>query len=281
MANKIKEIRVIFISYNHLDDLFVDKIANILKIRFGEDSIFYDGWSIKPGDKIIAKMNEGLAATDIFFFFMSKNSLKSYMVQAEWGSALMLQATGKLGKFIPIKLDDCIVPPLLTQIKYIDFNALGFDIGLKQLNDSIDSTKAAIQHLDFQNIKGEVKKITEKKYELIITTIIYEPHVRLFFLQKTNKKDVKYSLKGIGFYTGGSIEVPINHEMHTMQNMLIPNGVGPRFPVTVIIEFDNITGLQEILIEAEYNKIAKFPIKNITELVISPECPECFKYNLG
>ena len=66
---------MIFISHNHKDKPLVDMIARQLEISFGRDNIFYDSWSIQPGDSIIGKMNEGLQQTSIFFYFLSQNSL--------------------------------------------------------------------------------------------------------------------------------------------------------------------------------------------------------------
>lgn len=51
---------MIFISYNHYDQDLVDMIARRLEIEFGRDNIFYDKWTIQPGDSIIEQMNMGL-----------------------------------------------------------------------------------------------------------------------------------------------------------------------------------------------------------------------------
>ena len=46
----------IFISYNHKDQLLIDTVARRLVLEFGKNNIFYDAWSIQPGDSIIGKM---------------------------------------------------------------------------------------------------------------------------------------------------------------------------------------------------------------------------------
>ena len=79
---------MIFISYNHKDEQLVDMIARRLELEFGRDNIFYDKWSMQPGDSIIGKMNEGLEKFTTFFYFLSPNSLTSKMVSKEWKSAL-------------------------------------------------------------------------------------------------------------------------------------------------------------------------------------------------
>ena len=62
---------MIFISYNHNDEEIVDQIVKRLDFEFGRKNIFYDKWSIQPGDSIIGKMNEGIEKADVFFYFLS------------------------------------------------------------------------------------------------------------------------------------------------------------------------------------------------------------------
>lgn len=51
---------MIFLSHNYKDKAVVEPIAIGLKNAFSQDNIFYDNWSIQPGDGIIDKMNERL-----------------------------------------------------------------------------------------------------------------------------------------------------------------------------------------------------------------------------
>lgn len=50
----------IFISHNSNDKPVVEPIAMKLAEVFGRKEVFYDSWSIKPGEGIINKMNQGL-----------------------------------------------------------------------------------------------------------------------------------------------------------------------------------------------------------------------------
>jgi hypothetical protein len=70
---------MIFLSHNFKD-----------RDIFGQENVFYDSWSIQPGDGIIDKMNDGLTQCKLFFFFVSNNSLNSEMVKLEWLNALSL-----------------------------------------------------------------------------------------------------------------------------------------------------------------------------------------------
>lgn len=99
---------MIFLSHTHADKALVDEIAGRLAKVFGKDAIFYDRWSIQPGDGIIDKMNAGLDNCRFFFFFVSKKSLQSGMVKLEWQNAL-LKATKGETKVIPVKVDDVLM----------------------------------------------------------------------------------------------------------------------------------------------------------------------------
>jgi hypothetical protein len=66
---------MIFVSHNYKDKPIVEQIALRLRDIFGQDQVFYDSWSIQPGDGIIDKMNEGLTNCKLFLFCVSKNSL--------------------------------------------------------------------------------------------------------------------------------------------------------------------------------------------------------------
>ena len=122
---------MIFLSHNSKDKIIVEPIAIKLREVFGQDNVFYDSWSIQPGDGIIDKMNEGLANCSLFYFFVSKNSLESFMVKLEWQNAVMRMSNGK-AKLIPVRIDDCLLPPILSQSLYIDLYTNGFDVALRQ-----------------------------------------------------------------------------------------------------------------------------------------------------
>lgn len=44
---------MIFLSHNCNDKIIVRQIAEILSNAFGTENVFYDEWSIQPGDSII------------------------------------------------------------------------------------------------------------------------------------------------------------------------------------------------------------------------------------
>lgn len=109
---------MIFISHNSKDKPIVEQLAVRLSDVYGQENVFYDSWSIQPGEGIIDKMNEGLQKCKYFFFFVSKNSIASKMVTMEWQNAIMLSAQDDV-KLIPIRLDGSIMPAILTQTLFL------------------------------------------------------------------------------------------------------------------------------------------------------------------
>ncbi|MEZ9465074.1 toll/interleukin-1 receptor domain-containing protein [Vibrio splendidus] len=125
---------MIFLSHNFNDKAVVEQVALKLAAVFGTDKVFYDSWSIQPGDGIIDRMSSGLSECKYFFFFVSENSLKSKMVTLEWQNAVMLATNGQC-KLIPVRLDGSTMPAIMTQTLYIDLFSVGLDAAVAQIVD--------------------------------------------------------------------------------------------------------------------------------------------------
>ncbi|MEJ3630454.1 toll/interleukin-1 receptor domain-containing protein [Vibrio vulnificus] len=125
---------MIFLSHNKNDKPVVEQVALKLAQVFGVNNVFYDAWSIQPGDGIIDKMSAGLQNCKYFFFFVSENSLKSQMVTLEWQNAVMRATNGQC-KLIPIRMDQSTMPAIMTQTLYIDLYSVGLDAAIAQIVD--------------------------------------------------------------------------------------------------------------------------------------------------
>lgn len=181
---------MIFISHTHKDKPIVEPIANKLKEVFGQEEIFYDSWSMQPGDGIISKMNEGLSNVDYFLFFASKNSLKSGLVSMEWQNILMKTANNPNIKFIPIKLDDCIMPDILLQTLYIDIYGKGFEFGVLQLINVLQGNSTYDDTLqEFENLRAEVTPVNNQEFIINISAIAYSEPISRFVLVMDNEFD--------------------------------------------------------------------------------------------
>ena len=153
---------MIFLSHNWKDKTVVEQVALRLRNIFGQNNVFYDSWSIQPGDGIIDKMNEGLSNCKFFFFFVSANSLASNMVKMEWQNAIFKAAQNAI-KFIPIRMDNSTMPVLLTQSLYIDLYSQGLDVAVRQIIDVIRGNNTfRIPTSQFHNLTAEKQRIGDK-----------------------------------------------------------------------------------------------------------------------
>lgn len=195
----------IFLSHNSKDKLVVEPIAIRLAEVFGRDHVFYDSWSIQPGDSIIGKMNEGLGNMDFFCFFISHNSINSKMVTLEWQAALF-QASHNRCRFIPIRIDDCVMPPILLQNLYIDFCDQGHEIGMRQLMDVLcgrNTFRPAA--FEFRNIVCRMRTISVCEVELsFVATRFMEPISRYSVLFKEDIANIRAEVLSDSMHFGGA-----------------------------------------------------------------------------
>lgn len=195
---------MIFISHTHADKPLIETMAVKLASVFGQDSVFYDSWSIQPGDGIITKMNDALAKCKFFFFFVSKRSLTSKMVELEWQNAI-IKATKGDAKLIPVRLDDCTMPPLLLQTLYIDVYSYGPEVALRQMVDVAQGRNIfrASENEGFQNVRAHMSKI-DKGYQIEIRAEVYmEPHSRYLVLIENAENEIDFTVLNEGMFNGG------------------------------------------------------------------------------
>ncbi|WP_422091141.1 toll/interleukin-1 receptor domain-containing protein [Tenacibaculum ovolyticum] len=174
---------MIFLSHNYKDKPIVEPIALRLSNIYGTDKVFYDSWSMQPGDGIIDKMNDGLTDCLFFLFFVSKNSLASNMVKLEWQNALY-KATQNKVKLIPVKLDDCLMPAILMQTLYIDIYGKGLDFGMTQIVDVLNNKNTFTPtQQTYENVRGYIlPSSTNKEIDLEIRAESYTEPVSKYII---------------------------------------------------------------------------------------------------
>ena len=120
----------VFISYNHKDKEFVDKLS--LKLVYHNVKVWKDEWNISVGDSFIEKIQEALEKASYICVVFSHSSIKSEWVSREINAGLIREIEDKNLTILPIVIDDCKIPLLLRDKIYANFRE-DFDEGLKKL----------------------------------------------------------------------------------------------------------------------------------------------------
>jgi hypothetical protein len=195
---------MIFVSHNHKDKFIVENFAISLSNIFGQDKVFYDSWSIQPGDGILDKMNAGLTTCEFFLFFVSENSLKSKMVQLEWQNALM-KSTIKGIKFIPIRIDNSDMPVLLMQSLYIDIYGAGVDAATRQIIDVISRKNTYSPQAKFSNLRAS-GILKDNEFNLTVEATKFMEPITSFLLVFDNEiTDFEFDIPGDNSYQSSDI----------------------------------------------------------------------------
>ncbi|MGR3630480.1 MAG: toll/interleukin-1 receptor domain-containing protein [Sulfitobacter sp.] len=229
---------MIFISHTHSDKPVVEPVALRLREIFGEKKVFYDSWSIQPGDGIIEKMNDGLTDPRFVFFFVSEASLQSKMVELEWQNALMKATKGQC-KIIPIRVDGSSMPALLTQTLYIDMFSNGIDVATQQIIGVIQGTKGyEPAHEKFSNLTWSVDG--DETIEVTVSiraSHLMEPNPYFAVLLDNDDKQVDVKLTNGSPSLGGyTPEVVVSgHKVNVWAIAPLGGAVTPKHPLQITI----------------------------------------------
>lgn len=259
---------MIFFSHTAADKPLIEPIAIQFSQVFGQDNIFYDSWSIQPGDGIINKMSEGMSKCKFFFFFVSKRSLDSKMVQLEWQNMLMKASSNTDIKFIPVKLDDCMMPAILLQTLYIDVFGKGLEFATRQMIDVVNGQNTFHEGMQkFENVRGELQFISNKEIKLTIKAIAYaEPISNYAILISNNENEVQYNVLGEPFIIGGfQKDVKLDSgEIYNAIMIGINRSTTPSFPVEITLNsFDVPIQLKGVLRQISTTRYEPFPLNKI------------------
>lgn len=132
-----------FLSHSSHDKALVRRVAKDLVQR--GIGVWLDEKDIRTGNRIVESLQEGLEVTDALILFLSKSSVASKWVETEWGARLFQDHVDRKSTIITAMVEDCEIPYLLRQQKYVDFrgdylaglNSLVLSIGSPQAQSSI------------------------------------------------------------------------------------------------------------------------------------------------
>ena len=199
---------MIFLSHNYKDKPIVEQLALRFRDIYGQENVFYDSWSIQPGDGIIDKMNEGLEKCKYFFFFVSKNSLES-----------------------------SILPMILKQTLYLDLFTDGLEAVLTQAVNVIDNKSTYTRKSpEFSNL---VVHMSTKMDEILLTieAIHYmEPKSNYLVVLSNNQSEVDVRAINQGYYSSGYNENCFNGDKGNGWFVGFSSATVPKFPYEISVK---------------------------------------------
>ncbi len=204
---------MIFLSHTHADKPVVEPVAVQLGAIFGMQNVFYDSWSIQPGDGIIDKMNEGLEAPDFVFFFVSAASIASGMVKIEWQNALYKASSGKT-RIIPVRVDGTAMPAVLSQNLYIDMYAQGIAVAIQQIVNLFQGNNSFTpQHGGFSNLTWKTLPLTDTQgLEIIVSAShLFEPVTQVAVLSNNTDKEAELDPNPVPFVGGFQSDLTLSN----------------------------------------------------------------------
>jgi hypothetical protein len=118
-------VRDFFVSYNRADHHWAEWIAWHLE-EAGYTTVL-QAWDFRPGSNFALEMHSAALAAERTIAVISPDYLASPYTPPEWAAAFAQDPTAKEGKLLPIRVRECDLRGLLSQIVYIDLVGLAED----------------------------------------------------------------------------------------------------------------------------------------------------------
>lgn len=196
---------VAFISHAAIDKPLVEPYAIAAADAVGRDNVFYDSWSVQPGDGIVAGMNDALDRATHFFLFMTDSSLTSEMVALEWQSAVFKRVARQL-RLVPVRLDGATPPALLLQLRYIDAFAQGEAFAIEEMRRVLEAEEIFQATPAIENLQARVAPESGSTVVTISARAYMEPNPSFAVFVAGSATDVEVTAPSeqmYGFNRGG------------------------------------------------------------------------------
>lgn len=155
----------VFFSHSSKDKGFVRRLAKDLTSHGFE--IWFDEDEIPHGASIPQAIQRGLSESQVMILFVSRHSVASKWVAAEWETAITTHLNGASNLVIPLRIDDSEVPLFLTRYRYSDFSERDeYEKSLSQLLRTLDIYRSNLT-ADLQSPSRAATSIVEYTQEIL------------------------------------------------------------------------------------------------------------------
>lgn len=253
----------VFLSHSKKDKDFIERIANDLR-SCGID-VWYDEWEIPPGESIRKKIFEdGITSCDLFFVYLTPNSIPSYWVNKELDGAFIHEIEMKNSFLILFVDQDSSRETLSLDLKTLNIPSFNPDNYFNPFTKLVSRIWNAYCKNELQKNNKENKYVIlekERNNALLENKILQ--------MQQSGKSDfsfLKEHLEGIVFNYNG-IEKNLLEAFIELKNILADETSYSQLRIKLELFFNDLTD------KNDYNNperlISKYPISEFTgELVL-------------
>lgn len=159
----------VFISHSSADKPFLRVLVNLLRLE--NIAVWLDEFELRPGDVLLERISSQVESATCVIAVLSENSLKSRWVLTELMEAMSLELSGTGPRVIPIKIDDCEVPPYLAARLYADFSQpRQLESALRTLVEAIKSDRPLPAVTPYDELEEELSRTTLRDADLRLVT---------------------------------------------------------------------------------------------------------------
>src|SRR6266446_2060793 len=107
-----------YISYNSSDQNWAEWIA--WQLEEAGYSTILQAWDFRPGSSFVLEMDKATKEAKRTIVVLSPHYLDAVYTQSEWAEAFRQDPKGEWGILLPVRVKECEVRGLLSQVVYID-----------------------------------------------------------------------------------------------------------------------------------------------------------------
>ena len=107
-----------FISYTAADRAWAEWIA--WQLEAAGSTTLLQAWDFRPGSDFVHEMQQATQEADRTIAVASPAYFGSKFGEAEWRAAFRKDPTGESGVLVPVRVEDCDPPGLLSTLVYVD-----------------------------------------------------------------------------------------------------------------------------------------------------------------
>jgi tetratricopeptide (TPR) repeat protein len=129
-----------FISYTSADRTWAEWIA--WQLEEAKFTVIIQAWDFRPGGNFVLDMQQAAADCERTLAVLSPDYLKSLYAQPEWTAAFAQDPTGAKKLLLPVRVRECELKGLLSQIVYVDLVSATEDEAQDRLLKGINRERA-------------------------------------------------------------------------------------------------------------------------------------------